>query len=99
MAHKLTDEEQAVQDHATVARAVQELSNSRDLRFLFRQLIRATGAQANAFSSDPALVNYLLGRQSVGQDIIATITEHAPMLWPALIVEENQDVAKLSAEE
>lgn len=94
MAGKLkTAEEWEAWDKERTRQAMREVEASENLRFLFRSLLAAYGVNSTPFSSDPILTARLCGRHEAGMDIIATMLEHCPSLYPKLIVEDTNEQA------
>lgn len=43
------------------------------------------------FSSDPAWTNYIVGRQSLGRDILVLLERADPRIYPNLILENMEE--------
>jgi len=86
MAYKLPEDNNAEQER--VGLAVEEIARSANLRFLFRSLLAACGHGSTPEGSNAISTARAIGRHSVASDIIATILEHRPELYPALILED-----------
>lgn len=82
---------------AQIELAVRQVAESPALRSLFRRVLREAGVlpQQSVFTPDLAQNAFDQGRQAIGVEIVAMLTTVDPMLWPALQVEEMQEVRQL----
>ena len=77
--------------------AVRQIAESPALRSFFRRVLREAGVlpQQSVFTPDLAQNAFDQGRQAMGVQVVAMLCSSDPMLWPALQVEEMQEVRKL----
>jgi len=71
--------------------AVQEIAKSPNLRFFFRSILSACGANTTPEGGNALATARECGRHSVGQDLIATFFAEAPEFYPALMLEEIKE--------
>jgi len=81
------------EDRARFEAGVHELWTSGNLRFVLRDLARQCGYGTTTFSNNALTSAYAAGRQSVINELAASITEVDPAFWPGLMKEENDERA------
>jgi hypothetical protein len=86
-----TAEQWAEYDTTRVREGVREIARSPNLRFFLRSMLNAFGANQTPFALNPAECARLCGRHEAAMDIIATILEHEANLYPALILEDQNE--------
>lgn len=92
-----TAEQWAEYDAFRVREGVKEIARSANLRFFIRSLLNALGANQTPFSLNSAECARLCGRHEAAMDIISTILEHEPALYPALILEDQNEQSDRTA--
>jgi len=78
-------------DEFRMQEAVRELTNSANLRFLFRSILAMTGATGTPFGSNPHEMAQAVGRHSVGTDLMQTLMTHQPTLIGSLLTEDADE--------
>jgi len=92
MAAKLkTAEDWAEYDISRMREAVNEIAHSVNLRFLVRSLLNSLGITTTPYSCNKFEMARLCGRHEAGMELISTILEYAPPLYPALILEDQNE--------
>lgn len=71
--------------------AVQKIERDPNLRFLVRHFLSLCGVPATPIGSDPIETARLCGRHEMGMVLVSILAKDAPMLWPALILEDYNE--------
>ncbi len=97
MAQELDGKEEAQSETARIELAVRQIERDPTLRFLVRTFLRQQGLLPlqSPFNTDVVQSAFDQGRQAAALDLIAILTSAAPMLWPALQIEEMTDVSQV----
>lgn len=94
MAQELDPKTETEREHsAKIAFGVRAIERDPNLRYLVRLHLRSLACLpfGSVFSPEPVQNAFDQGRQAAGLELISLITSVAPMLWPALQLEEMQD--------
>ena len=99
MATNSTTPEQWEQLDATrTTLAVREIAASENLRYLFRVLLNECGVNGSPDGGNALITATNIGRHSIGRDIIETLMEHDPSLYPLLITEDHNEYIQRNAD-
>jgi len=70
-----------------ISQALEKIARDEDLRYFLRALLTGMGHGLTPIGDGANHTYYLLGRHSIGSDLIATILEHQPQLYVTMIAE------------
>jgi len=93
MAKKLTTATQLEErERLLLLEAVGVVRHNAALRFFIRRILANANHQASCYTGEAISTAFELGRQAVGLDLIALLAESDPLLYPTLLIEEQNDV-------
>ena len=98
MAGKLKHKDWEKEDRVRMELAVREIAASANLRFFFRSLLSSVGTTGTPDAGDSEQTKRLLGRHSVGTQLVEIFMEHNGELYPTLLLEDYRETMERSKE-
>ena len=94
-AKEKTAEDWEKYDEDRMHRAVKECGQSPNLRFLLRSILTSAGCTGSVTGDTPHNMAIQAGRQSIGNDLIATLLAYEPKFYSRLLGEDaDETIAK-----
>lgn len=92
----VAENSEELSDKARIAFAVREIERDPNLRFLFRQFFSFCHVipLSSVYDVNPTQTAYNLGVQAAGMHMAQLLTSAAPLLMPALMLEEQNDATE-----